>query len=250
MCGTCGAQNAADSRFCHRCGASLTAARGHVDTCSCGAEFGPDEAFCGDCGKPRPTAPQADEPRTKPSISATRKTASGRRPIILGGIAALLLVLGYWYWSRLPANDRLVQALMSAPMPSYVQTTTALGKPEMLSSDKDADPGQVGQVVFPERNSKGNEAIIVRVFRKNAEARASFDESRGSDTTQARQAGSRVTDIAAITGFCLGNADKIFACRAVAGRAVATLIAPKGEPQTVGANATKAAVDYLKTLPQ
>ena len=162
----------------------------------------------------------------------------------------LLLAVGYWYWSRLPANDRLIHGLMSAPLPSYVHTTMPLGKPEILSNDKDADPGQVAQVLFPARKLRDDEAFMVQVFRNNAEARSSYDQSRRSDTKGSLQAGARVGNLADNTGYCLRNARGVFACRALVGRAVATLIAPTGEPQTVGIAATEAVVQYLELLPQ
>lgn len=49
VCGTCGGQNQAGTRFCGRCGASMTAA-----PCGgCGAELAPGAKFCGQCGRPK-----------------------------------------------------------------------------------------------------------------------------------------------------------------------------------------------------
>ena len=138
---------------------------------------------------------------------------------------------------------------MSAPLPSNVRTTMPLGAPRMLSADN-PDPGQVGQVLFPARNLRSDEAFIVQVFRSNADARSSYDQSRRSDTSQFLQIRGRVSNLADNTGFCLEKIGKVFACRAAIGRAVASLIAPEGESQTVGVNAMEAVVGYLELLPQ
>jgi ribosomal protein L40E len=46
-CAKCGAPNAADARFCARCGSAVS-----VSCASCGHANPPDAAFCSACGKP------------------------------------------------------------------------------------------------------------------------------------------------------------------------------------------------------
>src|SRR5919197_1142931 len=61
-CPACGAQNAADQRFCGSCGASL------ARTCaSCGASNPPGYAFCGSCGASLTEAPAPE--RTEPAAA-------------------------------------------------------------------------------------------------------------------------------------------------------------------------------------
>ncbi|MBE7187958.1 adenylate/guanylate cyclase domain-containing protein [Jatrophihabitans endophyticus] len=47
QCAACGVINPADGKFCHDCGAPLTARCG-----SCGTSVGPGQRFCGECGAP------------------------------------------------------------------------------------------------------------------------------------------------------------------------------------------------------
>src|SRR5919198_32235 len=61
-CPACGAQNAADQRFCGSCGASLSR------TCpSCGAPNPPGYAFCGSCGASLTEAPAPE--RAEPAAA-------------------------------------------------------------------------------------------------------------------------------------------------------------------------------------
>ena len=62
-CGSCGAQNPAESRFCGSCGASLE----RVQQCpSCGAENPAGQRFCNSCGRQLVEAPAVEErPRPK-----------------------------------------------------------------------------------------------------------------------------------------------------------------------------------------
>ena len=78
-CGSCGAQNPADSRFCGSCGASLE----RPQQCpSCGAENPAGQRFCNSCGQQLVEAPAGVEARTEDESGAARRRAqAGDRPV-------------------------------------------------------------------------------------------------------------------------------------------------------------------------
>jgi len=201
--------------------------------------------------EPPSVARSAPAPRSAAREPSKPKRRVSRLLIALCGFAVILLAGGYWYWTRLPANDHLIHRLMSEPLPSYIRTTQPLGDPELWSNDKDADPGQVAEVAFPARNLRDDEAVIVKVFRSSADAQSSYEESHRSDTSPKWHVASvGYGDLANNTGYCLESRGKVYFCRTVVGRAVASLIAPKGEPQTAGTNAAEAIFQYLEVHSQ
>jgi DNA-directed RNA polymerase subunit RPC12/RpoP len=113
-CANCGAEIAAEDKFCYACGAEVIheepVAEPAVRRCpSCGAEVTDDDRFCDSCGAdlsakapPAPkakSAPKHDDPSTHPLATLIGYLHNGFGIL---GIGALILILGA---SEVPFGD-------------------------------------------------------------------------------------------------------------------------------------------------
>lgn len=114
---------------------------------SCGAEIAADKKFCGQCGAPveqpgisvPPSAPEV--PAIPPSLVTVPpvQPRKSTMPLVIGSIVVVLLILAAAYWAGMPVLDTVLGSsggFVPSPSPSETPTmvTTALPTPPLTTA--------------------------------------------------------------------------------------------------------------------
>jgi hypothetical protein len=200
----------------------------------------------------KPTfAPGPESFSRQPSKPATaRRSGIPAWVVIPVGVSVLMLVAFYIY-RAMPAHDPLVKRLMTTPLPKTSYSETDLATPEMWNNDKDADAGQVAQVVIEKRSLKDVGGYTFTVFRSPANVQSSYNDAVNSFKAQAGQLSARGVDIInlpGITGICFRGRGRIRGCRSLAGRTTVALAFPESKSEEEATQSAQALVKHALSL--